>query len=186
MSVRKVVRLASTPLSLLILLGLLAGGVYWGYQTVTAKVPGPAPAACVTTPMTELTTASVTVNVYNTGSKRGLAGRVSDTLKQGGFMLGTVDNSTEKVSAIVIVGAAVDNPEVQLVAAWFVDAIVQADQRPDHTVDVLLGDSFDETKGWAATPPTTLEVPSGVVCLPPSETPTPTPEPTPEPTDQPT
>ena len=186
MNYRKTIRLASTPVTLIILLGLLAAGVVWGYKSVTAKIPGTQPAPCVTMPMTELTTASVTVNVYNAGTNVGLAGRIAASLQQGGFVIGKVGNSTDKVLTISIVGANTDDPEVQLVAAWFNNPEIQADNRPDHSVDVIVGSGYDEKTGPAPTPPTSTQIPSGQVCLP-SPTPTPTPEPTPEPapTDQP-
>jgi len=187
---KKVMRLLSTPVTLIILLGLLAGGVVWGYKAVTARVAGPPPPPCVTVPMTELTTASVTVNVYNSGDQRGLAGRVADTLRQGGFLIGTVDNADTKVLTILIVGAAADNPEVQLVASWFVNPEIQADGRPDHTVDIYVGNSYDETNAMVPDPPASLQISSGEVCLPPTETPTPeagsSEQPEPEPGDEPT
>ena len=63
MNYRNVLKRLSTPVTLAVLLGMLVVGVFWGYKTVTAKVEGPPPDDCVTMPMTELTTASVTVNV---------------------------------------------------------------------------------------------------------------------------
>ncbi|MDR0284040.1 MAG: LytR C-terminal domain-containing protein [Propionibacteriaceae bacterium] len=173
--------MVSTPITLLILLGALCYGVWWGYKEVTATVPGPTPQACVTQPMTELTTADVTVNVYNGGSLRGLAGRVADTLHSGGFVVGKVGNSTTKVGSILIIGAAADNPEVQLVAARFTNPEIQADARPDHTVDVVLGNSYVEAGGMVAEPPASIQIPSGTVCLPaPTPTATPTPAVPPE------
>jgi len=171
-STKKVVRMLSTPITLIILLGLLASGVWWGYKTVTARVVGPPPPSCVVMPMTELTTSSVTVNVYNSGDQRGLAGRVADALRTGGFMVGTVDNADNKVLTILIVGAAADNPEVQLVAGWFVDPEIQADDRPDHTVDIYVGNGYNETTSMVPEAPTSLQVPSGEVCLPATATPT--------------
>ena len=175
MSAKKVVRTLSTPITLVILLGLLAAGVWWGYKTVTAKVVKTT-TPCVTMAMTELTTASVTVNVYNSGSQVGLAGQVSLALTDGGFLKGTVGNSDNNVQTVMIMGANADDPEVQLVAAWFIEPVIQADGRVSHTVDVYIGDSFDYQTGMVSGAPTSLEIPSGEVCLPAS--PTPTAEPT--------
>ena len=180
MNVRKVIRLASTPVTMLVLLSLLAIGVFWGYKAVTAKVPGPLPPACVTVSMPELTTSAVTVNVYNAGTKAGLAKRISGALSGGGFVVDKVANTEQVVQTILIIGAAEDNPEVQLVAAWFANPVIHADGRPDHSVDVVVGSDFNEQEGMVAEPPASLQLPSGEVCLP---APTPTPAPTEDPTD---
>lgn len=174
MSTRQTMRRLSTPITLIILLGLLAAGTWWGYKAVTAKVQAP-PTPCETMSMTELTPASVVVNVYNGGSKEGLAGTISTTLAEAGFRIGKVGNTDEKVQTVIIVGAAVDNPEVLLVAGWFQDPVIQADERIDHSVDVLLGNSFDDPAGTGlvAEPPASIQVVTGTVCLPPSPTPTP-------------
>jgi hypothetical protein len=166
-------RTLSTPITLIVLLGLLAAGAIWGYKAVTAKVPVTPPPPCVTLPMTDLLTSSVTVNVYNGGTTRGLASSVSEALKQGGFLIGKVDNTDERTYGATIVGAAADNPEVQLAAAWFVNPQIRADDRPDHSVDVLLGADFVQATGMIIPGPASVALPSGEVCLPASATPTP-------------
>ena len=179
MNARKMLRMASTPVTLLVLLGLLTAGAFWGYKAVTAKVPGPERPACVTVEMPELTTASVTVSVYNAGTKAGLARRVADSLATGGFVIDNIANTDQAVSTILIIGAAEDNPEVQLVAAWFNNPVVQADGRLDHSVDVVVGNDYVEAEGMVAGAPTSLQLPSGEVCLPPpTTTPTPSEDPT--------
>ena len=189
MDLRKLAHRMSTPITLVVLLGLLCVGVLWGYKAVTAKVEGPPPPNCIPIPMTELTPDAVTVNVYNGGSQRGLAGRIADALEAGGFVIADIDNTEVRVLTILIIGAAVDNPEVLLVAGWFVDPQIQADSRPDHSVDVILGGSYDEATGMTESPPMSLEIPSGEVCLPKKDDPTPSATPTdatPAPTDTPT
>ena len=180
MNAKKVVRTVSTPVTLVILLGLLAAGVWWGYKIVSAKVVQTT-TPCVTMSMTELTTSSVTVNVYNSGSMAGLAGRVSTVLVNGGFLMGTVGNASNNVQTVMITGANSDDPEVRLVAAWFVDPAIQADGRANHTVDVYVGNSFDEKTGMVPDAPMSLPISTGQVCLPASATPTP--ETTEEPAD---
>ncbi len=176
MNQQRLRRILSTPVTLIILLALLIVGTVWGFKAVTAKVPTVPPPSCVPVPMTELTTGAVTVNVYNSGDIRGLASRVSKALETGGFIVNHVGNTEERALSVVVVGAAADNPEVQLVAAWFTNPEIQADNRPDHSVDVLLGNDYVEAGGMTASPPASLQIPSGEVCLPsPSPTPTPTP-----------
>ncbi|MCL2482469.1 MAG: LytR C-terminal domain-containing protein [Propionibacteriaceae bacterium] len=165
----------STPITLVILLGILAAGVGWGYKSFMATPPGPPPPTCVTMPMTEMTTGAVTVNVYNGGSSTGLAGRIADALRKGGFVVGTVANSSTKILTISIVGNATDSPEVQLVAAWFNDPEIQADGRADHSVDIVVGNGFMLDTGMAASPPSSIDIPAGEACLPATGTPTPTP-----------
>ena len=174
MSSKNMLRMVSTPLTFAVLLTMLGVGVYWGYKTFTAKVEGPPPESCQTIPMTTLEPSSVTVNVYNGGNQRGLAGRIADHLSTNGFIVNDISNTDVKVETILIIGAAVDNPEVLLVAGWFADPNVRADNRPDHSVDIVLGNSYDERIGLADDPPLSLELPGGVVCLPPVPTPTPT------------
>ncbi|MDR2974008.1 MAG: LytR C-terminal domain-containing protein [Propionibacteriaceae bacterium] len=186
MNAKQVRHMLSTPITLVILLALLVAGAVWGFKAVTAKVPAPQPANCVTQPMTQLTTGSVTVNVYNGGNIRGRAAAVAEKLASGGFIIGKTDNTEERVLTVIVTGAATDSPEVQLVAAWFNTPEVKADARPDHSVDVLIGDDYNPDNGMAATPPAALEIPSGEVCLPPSATPAPSETAAEPPTDQPT
>ena len=177
MTGRRVIRLISTPLSLIVLLGLLSAGAVWGFKQVTAPIPVAPPTPCATQTLDELTPASVTVRVYNSGSKRGLASSIGQSLRTAGFQVETVDNTTIRALSTLIIGAAVDNPEVQFVASWFVEPEIQADGRPDHTVDIIVGNDY---AGLAPDPPASMALPSGEVCLPA------TPTPTPSPTDQPT
>ena len=168
---QRLLRAFSTPITLTILLVLLVAGAFWGYKTVTAKVAGPPPAVCVTQPMAEVVPAAVVVNVYNGGNQRGLAGRTAQFMRDGGFRIGEIGNTDSRVSAVIIVGAAVDNPEVLLVASWFNEPEIRADKRPDRSVDILVGDNFKTETHVSAEPLTSIEIPSGEVCLPAPPTP---------------
>jgi hypothetical protein len=176
-NLQKLIRLLSTPITLIVLLGLLVGGVAWGYKIITAQVVIPR-TPCVTIPMTELATNAVTVSVFNAGDRTGLARRVAEVLSDGGYVIGRVGNTDEKVLTIIVVGAQIDSPEVKLVASWFVDPEIQSDDRVDHSVDVMVGNGYDEETGMVSEPPTTLQIPGGNVCLPPTPTPTNTVSPT--------
>lgn len=181
MTGKRAIRLVSTPLALIILLGLLSAGAYWGFKQVTAPIPTPPPTPCDTQTMTDLTPAAVTVRVYNSGSRRGLATSIGQSLRTAGFQVETVGNTTTRALTTLIIGAAADAPEVQFVASWFINPEVQADGRADHTVDIIVGNDYT---GMAPSPPPSLTLPSGEVCLPATPTPTPTPGATPS--DQPT
>lgn len=168
----RVLRVVRTPLTLLFLLAVLCYGAWWGYTNVLAPVPAAPPTPCVnqTVPKGKLRSSQITVSVYNGGTKKGLAGDVGRLLRQRGFNVQRTANTEEKVSKTVIVGAGVDNPEVLLVKRFFKDARVRADKRPDHTVDVLVGNRYG---GFNKKAKTSLSVKSKTVCLPPSESATP-------------
>jgi hypothetical protein len=104
------------------------------------------------------------VSVYNGGSKKGLAGDVGRSLRQRGFKVTKTANTGQKVQKTVILGAGVKNPEVLLVKGFFKDAVVKADKRPDHTVDVLVGNDYG---GFNKKAKKTLAVRATTVCLPP-------------------
>ncbi len=175
MSRISVSRAIKTPITLLALLLILVLAGSWGYKNAMRPIPKDPPAPCQTQEIGEnLTTASVTVNVLNGGTRRGLASAVAANVQSKGFQLGSVNNTAERITTTVIRGAGADNPEVKLVAAFFKDAKIEADGRPDHTVDVLIGNDWP-VDGWIDTAPTQLAVPGGKVCLPsPTLTPTPT------------
>ncbi|MCL1907232.1 MAG: LytR C-terminal domain-containing protein [Propionibacteriaceae bacterium] len=174
MDVRRLMYRWSTLITLVVLLTLLFGGVLWGYKIITAKAPGPDPVECETFRMTELEPEAVTVNVYNGGTKRGLARRVGAKLDKAGFTVNTVANKDAKVLTVLIVGASPEDPEVQLVSRFFTDPQIEGDGRIDHSVDIIVGSSFDEKESYVEEPELTIALPSGSICLPgPTETPSP-------------
>lgn len=175
----RIVRMIATPVLLLALLAFLIWGAWWGYKNVVAPVPERLPDPCVTQSVpNKLEAKQVTVSVFNGGYKTGQASSVAKTLKAKGFIIKHVDNTDERVKQTVIVGAAAANPEVKLVAAHFKGATIKADDRPDHTVDVMIGTDYagmnDKAAVWIA-------VPGGQVCLPTSATPSASTSPTPTP-----
>ncbi len=166
------VRLFGTPITLLVLLGVLFYGAWWGYQNVIKPPPARVPDPCVTQSVgSQLKTSQVTVKVYNGGSKTGLAGTVGAQLKAAGFKVAYIGNTDERIAKTLVVGASAENPEVKLLLGFFKDATVRADQRSDGTVEVLVGREFGGMNPKAAR---TMAVPGGAVCLP-SPTPSPTP-----------
>lgn len=177
MSIRKVIRALSTPVTLGILFAIMIGGVWWGYQIMTTKVVSQR-TPCVTMPMSELTTSSVTVNIFNAGDQVGLASRIADVLRDGGYVIHKVGNTDEKAVTTLIIGTAINSPEVELVASWFVNPEIRADERIDHSVDILVGNGYEEEKGMASEPPTSITISGDTICLPATPTPTYTPTPT--------
>lgn len=161
----RVLRAIRTPLTLLILLGLLVYGAYWGWTKVIAPPPQAPPPSCVPQKVAKgkLKAAQVTVNVFNGGKRRGLAGDVARALADKGFRRGETGNTKEQVTTTIIVGANKNNPEVKLVKAFFKKAKVREDKRKDRSVDVLVGDKYG---GFNAKAPTTITVKTETVCLP--------------------
>ncbi len=161
----RIFRAVRTPFTLLVLLGILCYGAWWGWSNVIREVPPAPPAPCVEQdlPKNRLKSSQVTVSVFNGGNKRGLAGDVGRSLRERGFKVQTTSNTLQKVGKTVIVGAGIKNPEVLLVKAFFKDAEVRADKRVDGSVDVLVGNRYG---GFNKKAKTTYTVKSAKACLP--------------------
>jgi hypothetical protein len=169
----RIFRIVRTPITLLILLGVLLYGAWWGYRNIIQPVPKIPPPPCVEQTVTkgQLQASQVTVKVYNGGDRRGLAGDVGRSLRRKGFKVTLMTNTVEKIQKTVIVGADAKNPEVAFVKSFFKDAVVRADKRTDGSVDVLVGNKYG---GFNKDAKATYAVKAKTVCLP-SQTPSPTP-----------
>lgn len=163
--VGRVFRIIRTPLTLLILLGILCYGAWWGWKNIVAPPPKQPTPACVQTKVTDkaLKSSQVTVRVYNGGDKKGLAGDVTRELTAKKFNTLTAANTDKKINQTVIVGNGAKNPEVLLVKAFFKNATVEADGRTDHTVDVYVGNKYG---GFNSKAKTSYPVTTKTVCLP--------------------
>jgi hypothetical protein len=161
----RVFRIVRTPLTLLVLLGVLCYGAWWGYSNVLKPLPAAQPDPCVEQKVAkgQLNSNQVTVSVYNGGSRRGLAGDVGRSLRERGFKVQKTANTGEKIAATIIVGAGAKNPEVLLVLGFFRGAVVKADKRKDRSVDVLVGDRYG---GFNKDAKRTVSVKTPTVCLP--------------------
>lgn len=153
----------ATPITLLLLLGLLGYGAWWGWEQLTRPAVETPPPACVTQSASVLTAAQVTVRVFNGGTTAGRASQITEQLKAKGFVTKSPTNTNEPVEVTTIVGGTADSPAVLLVMGFFPESQARADGRTDGTVDVLVGDSF---AGFNDAAPTEMAVPGGTVCLP--------------------
>jgi len=169
----RIFRVARTPVTLLILFGMLLYGAWWGYHNIIKPIPPLPPAPCVdqSVPDGQLKASQVVVKVYNGGDRKGLAADVGRSLRNEGFRVILTTNTVEKIQKTVIVGAGEENPEVLFVKSFFKDAVVRADKRDDGSVDVLVGNKYG---GFNKDAKATYAVKAKTVCLP-SQTPTPTP-----------
>lgn len=166
----RIFRMVRTPVTLLILLGVLLWGAWWGYNNVIAPVPPAVPDPCVTQtlPKGQLKSSQVTVSVYNGGDRKGLAADVGRSLRSKGFKVLRTSNTEEQVQKTVIIGADANSPEVLFVKRFFKDSVVRPDKRVDHSVDVLVGNKYG---GFDKNGKTVYEVKGSKVCLP-SQAPT--------------
>jgi hypothetical protein len=169
----RIFRVARTPVTLLILFGVLLYGAWWGYSNIINPIPPLPPVPCVDQLVEkgELKSNQVVVRVYNGGDRKGLAADVGRSLRGRGFRVTLTTNTVEKIKKTVIVGAGKDNPEVKFVKTFFKEAQVRADNRVDRTVDVLVGNKYG---GFNKNAKTTYQVDTNTVCLP-SQSPSPTP-----------
>lgn len=163
-----------TPLTLVVLLAVLVGGAWWGWNSLTESTAEP---QCVMTqlPNNKLLPKNVVVNVYNGGAKAGTAKTVAALLKNRGFLIGEVRNEPngERVQQLAVRGNSNTAAEVRLVAGQVTQTppIVQ-DGRTDHSVDLIVGAGFTKVKpGYLRY----VAVPGGQSCIPVRQTPAPIP-----------
>ncbi|MEU4390657.1 LytR C-terminal domain-containing protein [Kribbella sp. NPDC023855] len=155
-----------TPITMVVLLGLLVGGAWWGWNSLTQSS---AEQNCVDTlmPNDRLTSKQVVVNVYNGGAKAGTARAVAAVLTKRGFHVNKIANEPkgDKVTGVVLRGTTANAPEMNLIAGQVngkVKAI--ADARPDHTVDLIVGEGYP---GLRAKPIPSIALPKNTtLCLP--------------------
>jgi hypothetical protein len=157
----KVIRVLKTPVTLLALLGLVIAGGLWGLQAASAPIVKSSDQCVMTDVGSSLTAKWVSLRVLNAGGPSGQAKRTATYMRAYGFDVVRVNNSDRTLTNTVIVGNAVDNPEVKLVMQMFPDAVAEGDGRADHVVDILIGSATTTTP----TKPTSVPV-SGQICLP--------------------
>lgn len=160
--VNQVIRILKTPVTLLVLLVIVIGAGYWGMQAAIAPIPQNTNPCVATDVGKELTPSWVEVRSLNAGGAGNLAKTTATYLRAYGFNVIRVNNSDRAVEKTIVVGNAVDSPEVKLVQQFFPGSVAEGDGRADHVVDVLLGSKPEN----AQNPVTTFPV-SGKVCLPP-------------------
>ncbi|MGL5406865.1 MAG: LytR C-terminal domain-containing protein [Propionibacteriaceae bacterium] len=169
-----------TPLTLLLLLCFICVAGKWGWKNLTAPAPTPPLKPCTTIATEVLSSNQVTVNIYNGSTERGRASGIAANMKASGFIIGTVGNSSERITQTIIRGAANDNPEVKLAAGFFQNPIIEADGRIDHSIDILVGphNVGEENNNWSGMnqqAPRDIAVAAGSACVPAIATPTATP-----------
>ncbi len=146
-----------TPITLVVLIGLLLGAAYYGWRNLsesdegagTTPTPSERTPKCVSVEKfrkgERIRSEDVIVNVFNAGTTTGLATATLDSLVDKGFRRGESDNAPADLAAtnVTIVRGQSDDPTVRLVAMQFKGAVEFTDG-PDVApgVDVVVGDSF--------------------------------------------
>lgn len=147
---RQVRQRVTLALAVLLVLGvgLGAAGIYSGViggspsGTVSSATP-----TCATTAPTAapIDPRRVTVNVYNSTKRAGLATKVAAALRQRTFMIGKVANASRKTkvtkSASIRYGAK-GSGGAKLVAAQIPGSELVADSRASSIVDLVVGTGF--------------------------------------------
>jgi hypothetical protein len=148
------------------LLGVLIGGTWWGWNSLTNSS---AEQNCVEQklPNNRLVPKQVVINVYNGGARAGTAQKTADELRKRGFNVRKVANEPrgDKTDVVAVRGAAEDSPELRLILGQLNQAPEKvADKRADHTVDLVVGVKYSglKVKGVPS-----IAVPAdSTVCLP--------------------
>lgn len=158
---------------LVLLIALLAAAVVFalalarGDIRLTAGEPSPVPtSACPAGPFEMVDPASITVNVLNSTSIAGLAGNASAALEERGFVVDLVGNRTigrTNMTAVVVSGPS-GYAQAFTLQRSIPNTVYVEDERPDATVDVVLGSEFE-----ALVPAEEVNAePGGLVCELPS------------------
>jgi hypothetical protein len=158
--------------TLVVLLALLAGGAYVGWQKLKEPLPGKADEerSQVSGPRCKagvqrgdlVRPRDITVSVYNAGTRTGLAGQTLSELEARGFIAGDVGNAPEDmadVRYVRVLAATKTDPAARLVALQFgVNTLIEPvkeDLGPG--VEVIVSDGFlglvdapDQIKAQAA------------------------------------
>jgi len=149
-----------------------AAAYFQGWVGTAAPKIVASPPCQAATPVEALTPRAVTVNVYNSTDRAGLAASVAKALRTQGFKVVDVANDPlgRPISSVGEIRSGSDGTAAAtLVAARLRGAKVVLDNRTDATVDLVLGKTFK-----------VLTVPPKVAPTKPSKpaaTPTPTPSP---------
>jgi len=148
-SVARARRRKRTAITLLVVVAMLAGAFYYASSYWAKGATKAAAPACTITagPTGPVYPSQVTVNVYNSTSRTGLAATVGRLVKGRGFVLGTVANDPSKKQvagpAEIRFGSAGERAAT-LVQGLVAGATLVKDTRADASVDLVLGAGYKE------------------------------------------
>lgn len=152
-------RHVTTAVTMIVLCLIVVGAAVVGFNALFAPLPGgdDAPAAAPSPTCEEpadssrrLRSGEVVVNVFNAGTRAGLAGTTMDALRARGFRGGTIDNAPEgtRVRRAQVWIAAGEEDAGRLVARQFGrnTPVLTPDVDPVDGIDVVVGNSFRSLK----------------------------------------
>ena len=149
-------RTAVSAVTMVVLIGLLVAGAWFGWQSLSAPLPGEdeEPAERSRSRCDDgwskgdvIVTGDVTVSVWNAGSRSGLADQTMSELTARGFQRGDVGNAPtelETVQFVRVLTEARRDPAAQLVALQFgANTLIQEDAEDlGPGIEVIVGDRF--------------------------------------------
>ena len=118
-------RMITSAVTLMVLVGFLIGAVFYGYQQLTAPLPPltvePEQECTTVEQGSQLASESVTVSVYNASDRSGFASKTLTRLERRGFRPGSVGNapSGTSVERVEVWTQDAGDPAAQLVARQF-------------------------------------------------------------------
>lgn len=143
-----------SALTLVVLTGLLAAGLVFGWKSLSSPLPSGDPDTAAGPTCTDdlqpgdtVRTSDVTVSIFNAGTRSGLAQQTLAELTAREFIAGDIGNApaTFDVRVVRVLAPRKDDPAAVLVALQFgPNTLVQA--TPDDLgpgVDVVVGDGYD-------------------------------------------
>lgn len=144
-----------TPITLVVLLGILLGAAVYGWQTIVSpnetKKPttAPEPASKCERKTTfkkgqTIRAEDIVVNVYNAGGISGLAGNTLSALVGKAFQAGVSDNAPgrQKARNVTIVTNVPKSPAIRLVRIQFLGPVRVVPGELAPGIDVIVGDNF--------------------------------------------
>jgi hypothetical protein len=145
-----------STLTIIVVLLALGGAFYYASSYFRDTTPKPGP--CTTeVPTAQIRPRSVSVNVYNATTRRGLALSVSKAVAKRGFTIKAVENDPlhkpiKQVAQIRF--GPVSEEGARLLATHVPGAVLVNDKRTADTVDLAIGNAF-KALGPVPTPTTT-------------------------------
>ena len=114
-------------------------------QAAASTCPTPTGPLAPTPPTHTLSPADVTINIYNTTDRQGLARSTASELRDQGYLVATVSNDPlhRAVTGVAEIRYGTSGAGAAKLAATLVPgAALQRDGRPDSSVDLILGSRF--------------------------------------------
>lgn len=157
-----------TAITLLVLAGFVAGSAWYAWNIVTEPAAETDDEVVVSTPECAMPVPTdapppeeVNLNVYNGTSINGLASEVARELREKGYVILDVANDPQRrsVSGVAEIRAAAEGADVALVMSQFPGAVFLQDKRQDDSIDVVVGESFQQVGPQAPADAESTETP---------------------------